>query len=371
MATIIPGLQSWDAGSGRTTGPVPIFPYVGNRGTGRPLAIQGSTGPVPVGQGRLSLYNPFSDEGIEEEDQSKDKEKEELDGGGGASGFNFPQFNIGLPDLNFNPTAEQQAQFLLEAIQRSGLIIDPQVASREQGLSRFREAAGRQREEIKPRFDALSGAVANIFKNVVNQRYINDAVRRGFASSGGVSGTLTQNLADAGREEVGQRKDIENERNRLLDAIGGQVLGKETETSDALQALEGIRGKQTDVSLSDIRNRERTAFLQEQQGEFENALQNAIFQSGYSTDQANFLLNRFATGKEASIAEGRLELDERSAALRDAVARAGLVQDTNFNPTAVEQSLIDYREAQARALDREDADPTTTAMNWLKENGYL
>jgi hypothetical protein len=236
-----------------------------------------------------------------------------------APGFDFPQFNIGIPDLSWSPTEGQRGTWLEEAIKRAALQIDPQVASREQGLSRFRNAADANRREINPRYDRMSSAVANIFKNVVDQALVNNAIRRGAAGSGVSSGWLGQERIKAGEEELGQRKGIENERNELLNAINAQVLGKEQETTDALGLLETLRGKQTDVSYADLERLARGDFLQEKQGTFENELQNAIFQGGYSTDQANFLLNKFNSESAASLGEAELALKGRETALNEAI----------------------------------------------------
>lgn len=257
-------------------------------------------------------------------------------GGGGGSGteipaYQFPQFNIGVPDLSWNPTEGQRGNWLEEAIKRAALVIDPQVAGREQGLTRFQGAAQAQREEIRPRYDAMSSAIANVFKNVVDQSLVNNAIRRGAAGSGLTSGWLGAERVKAGREELGQRRGVENERNRLLDAINAQVMGKEEETSDALLALEGLRGKQTDVSYADLERLARGDFLQEKQGTFENELERAIFQSGYSTNQANYLLDRFSREKSASIAESELGLAERGTALDEAMAQFSMRPDTGFS----------------------------------------
>ena len=236
-----------------------------------------------------------------------------------APAYQFPQFNIGIPDLSWSPTEGQRGTWLEEAIKRAALEIDPQVAAREQGLSRFKNAAGANRTELNPRYDKMSSAVANVFKNVVDQALVNNAIRRGAAGSGVTSGWLGEERIKAGREELGQRKGIENERNEILNAINAQVLGKEEETTDALGLLEVLRGKQTDVGYAGLERQARGDFLDEKKSTFQNALQNAVFQSGYTTDKANFLLNKFNSESAASLGEAELALRERETSLNEAM----------------------------------------------------
>ena len=264
-----------------------------------------------------------------------------------APGYNFPQFNIGIPDLSWNPTETMRGTWLEEAMKRAALQIDPQVAAREQGLNRFRRAAEANRTEINPRYDRMSSAVANIFKNVVDQALVNNAIRRGAAGSGVTSGWLGQERIKAGEEELGQRKGIENERNELLNAINAQVLGKEQETTDALGLLEGLRGKQTDVSYADLERLARGDFLQEKQGTFENELQNAIFQGGYSTDQANFLLNKFNSESSASLGQAELALRARETALNEALGQYNMTPNRGYGATDVSA----YETARTSLLD--------------------
>jgi len=254
-------------------------------------------------------------------------------GGGGTalSGVQFPQFNISQPDLSWNPTEGQRGTWLEEAIMRAGLQIDPQVQGREQGLSRFRNAAEANRTELNPRYDRMSSAVANVFKNVVDQALVNNAIRRGAAGSGTSSGWLGQERIKAGEAELGQRKGIEGERNQVLNAINSQVLNKEQETSDALQGLEGLRGKQTDVNYADLERLARGDFLQEKQGTFENELQNAIFQGGYSTDQANFLLNKFNSESSASLGQADLALRGRETSLNEALGQYNMRPSAGYS----------------------------------------
>ena len=259
----------------------------------------------------------------------------------------FPQFNIGIPDLSWNPTETMRGTWLEEAMKRAALQIDPQVAAREQGLTRFRGAAEANRTEINPRYDRMSSAVANIFKNVVDQALVNNAIRRGAAGSGVTSGWLGQERIKAGEEELGQRKGIENERNELLNAINAQVLGKEQETTDALGLLEGLRGKQTDVSYADLERLARGDFLQEKQGTFENELQNAIFQGGYSTDQANFLLNKFNSESSASLGQAELALRARETALNEALGQYNMTPNRGYGATDVSA----YETARTSLLD--------------------
>ena len=256
----------------------------------------------------------------------------EIGGGGTAlSGVQFPQFNIGMPDLSWNPTEGQRGTWLEEAMMRAGLQIDPQVQGREQGLSRFRNAAEANRTELNPRYDRMSSAVANVFKNVVDQALVNNAIRRGAAGSGTSSGWLGQERIRAGEAELGQRKGIEGERNQVLNAINSQVLNKEQETSDALQGLEGLRGKQTDVNYADLERLARGDFLQEKQGTFENELQNAIFQGGYSTDQANFLLNKFNSESSASLGQADLALRGRETSLNEALGQYNMRPSAGYS----------------------------------------
>jgi hypothetical protein len=234
----------------------------------------------------------------------------------------FPTFNLSVPNLAWNPNAQQKTDWLSEAVKRANLQIDPQVLSANQGYERFNTLAENQVAEINPQYDALSNAIANVFKNTVNQNLVNSAIRRGATESG----WLPEELAKAGREEVSQRRNILSERDQILDSIRNQVLAKRQETDDTLAALETMRGAQTDVNYADLERLARGDFLEEKQNTFNNQLSNAQFQSGYSMDQANYLLNQFATQKNAALAEAELALNERKTALDEAMANYQMAQ---------------------------------------------
>jgi len=104
--------------------------------------------------------------------------------------------------------------------------------------------------------------------------------------------------------------------------------------------LEQMRGAQTDVSYADLERLARSDFLEEKQNTFTNQLNNAQFQSGYSMDQANYLLNQFATQKNAQLAEAELALNERK--------------------TALDEAMANYQMAQANSKSYQPASPTYT-----------
>jgi flagellar motility protein MotE (MotC chaperone) len=250
-------------------------------------------------------------------------------GGGSYSlpAYKFPSFNIGIPDLSWMPTEEQKGNWLQEAIKRAALQVDPQVQGREQGYTRFENQANQNISEINPQYDRASMSIANVFKNAVVNALTNAAIRRGAETSG----WLPEETAKLGREEAGQRREVENERSQVLNSIRNQVLAKRQETDDALQALEAIRGKQQDVTYADLERLARSDFLTEKQGTFENQLQKAIFEGGYATDKANYLLNRFGTLANAELAKSQLGLDERKTSLQEALTRYQMTPTSNYS----------------------------------------
>jgi len=96
----------------------------------------------------------------------------------------FPTYTVNVPNLTYNPSESEKADLLAQAVKKAGLVIDPQVLSANQGYENFNALAQNQINEVNPQYDALSNAIANVFKNTVNQNLINNAIRRGATESG-------------------------------------------------------------------------------------------------------------------------------------------------------------------------------------------
>jgi len=181
--------------------------------------------------------------------------------GGGVSyePYQFPKINLPIPDFSWKPTEEEKANRLTEAVQRASLKIDPQREAIRRALENFGTAAETQRAEINPRYTRQNLAIANIIQNSVKQELVDNAIRRGATESG----WLPEQLAAAGRYEVEQRGQVENERNTLLNEIARQLLGKETETSEREIELEKLRGLEEATGVSELERQARSDFMQE------------------------------------------------------------------------------------------------------------
>jgi len=238
--------------------------------------------------------------------------------------YTVPDVNIAVPDLTWNPDEAMRQAWLEQARKRAALVVDPEIQAVAEALRRFKQEAEAQRAEINPRYTAESLAIANMIKNTIKQDIIDEAIRRGAETSG----ELPRQLAEAGRYEVEQRKAIEDERNRLLNAIAKQVLAKEQETSERQKELERIRGLREAVELSDLEKEAWNKYLTQKQSTFENQLALAQLRNAMAAAQAEQAYkNRLLQAQLAQQAWERQQA-EKELALESAWQRYKMAQQT-------------------------------------------
>ena len=211
--------------------------------------------------------------------------------------LNFPDYPMGMvdlsvPDFNWAPTAEQRAAWEQEAINQARMMYRPQISQAEENLKRFLQYAEEERGRINPQYDRLNLAVANVIENSVKQAVIEDAIRRGAETSG----ELPRQLEGAGRLEVAQRRDIENERNSILDEIRRRSEEEQRYIAGQISELRRMKALQAALAKQQLERQARSDWFEATKTGFEGelslaGLNNAIAAQQYQADYNKALMN--------------------------------------------------------------------------------
>jgi hypothetical protein len=174
--------------------------------------------------------------------------------------------NISIPDLSWNPTSEQLANWLLLGGQQAETEAAPQRTALNTGLERYTNQAGEAKTAANKQYTDQELALANIVKNTVLKSIEENAIRRNATESGWLGGQQKE----AGRYETEQRAGIKNTANDYFNQLSNAVLAKEQETSDLITELERVKGLRTNVLANQLQGTERSNVFQEKNQTFQN-----------------------------------------------------------------------------------------------------
>jgi hypothetical protein len=174
--------------------------------------------------------------------------------------------NISIPDLSWNPTSEQLANWLLLGGQQAETEAAPQRTSLTTGLERYTNQAGEAQTAANKQYTDQELSLANIVKNTVLKSIEENAIRRNATESGWLGGQQKE----AGRYETEQRAGIKNTANDYFNQLSNAVLEKTNETNDLLTELERVKGLRTNVLANQLQGTERSNVFQEKNQTFQN-----------------------------------------------------------------------------------------------------
>ncbi len=225
-----------------------------------------------------------------------------------------------MPDFSWNPTEAMIEAFRLYGQNVADTKINPIVGQVNRNYDRYQTQQGLAKGNINRGATQSSLAVANIVKNTLRKNAVENAIRRNATESGWLTGAI----ADADREEIARRSDIERARNTQLGDIDTQLTAKGVEVSDRLEELEGLRGLEQVVAMMQRESDERNQLFAEKKAKFGsdlslaelvNAAAAAKYGAQYNTALAGLARDEFEWGK--GMDEKQLALSAARSAVAD------------------------------------------------------